>query len=260
MLLLTPERGAIAQFPARVETGVEQVARHDVGQRLEHGVLDAGVLDLEVGDQPLDALPLEAEVAAGRAAAADDRQLPLLRVQPRLGLVYIDKRANDDVLAVVGDQPRRHRLQRTGEEQVQKKRLDKVVGMVAEGNLGGADLAGNAVQHPSPQPGTQRTGRGVGLEDVVHQLADLRVLDAVLPAARLAGSGDDVVLEVLVAGVDVDGDEGKGDGRPLPQFIEDLEERPAVLAARQADHDAVAILDEIEVVDRPGRFLCDLCL
>ena len=48
--------------------------RHDVAERLQHRLLDAGMLALQVEDQPLDPLPLKAEIAAGRAAAADDRQ------------------------------------------------------------------------------------------------------------------------------------------------------------------------------------------
>ena len=164
---------------------------------------------LEIDDQPLDALALQAQVAAGRAAAADDRQPDFLAVQPRLVLADVHERPNDDVLAVVGHQPRRHRLERAGEEQVQEQRLDEVVEMMAEGDLRGADLGRDAVQHAAAQPRAQRARRGVGLEDVVHDLADRGVLDAVLPAALLAGLRDDAVLEVLVARVDVDRDRAR---------------------------------------------------
>ena len=74
--------------------------------------------------------------------------------------------------------------------------------------------------------------------------ADGGALDVVLPAARGAGLVDEVVPEVLVAGVDGDRDEAERDRRALPQHVENLHQRPAVLAARQADHDAVAVLDE----------------
>ena len=40
--------------------------------------LTLGMLELELHDQPLDALALQAQVAAGRTAAADDRQLAFL--------------------------------------------------------------------------------------------------------------------------------------------------------------------------------------
>jgi hypothetical protein len=144
--------------------------------------------------------------------------------------------------------------ERPGEEQVEEQRLDEVVEVVAQRDLGGADLAGDAVEHAAAQPGTQRAGRGVGLEDVVHLLADRRVLDPVLPAPFLAGARDDVVLEVLVAGVHVDGHEREPDWRALAEDVEHLQQRPAVLAARQADHDAVAVFDHRVVGNRLGRF------
>ena len=81
--VLEPERDAVAQLAARIQARVEEVPRHDVAERLQHRLLDARVFLLEIEDQPLDALPLQAEVAARRAAAADDRQLALLRVYSR---------------------------------------------------------------------------------------------------------------------------------------------------------------------------------
>ena len=98
-------------------------------------------------------------------------------------------------------------------------------------------------------------GRGVGVEDVLDHLADAGVLDAVLPAAGFAGAGDHVVLVVLVAGVDVDGDQREPDRRALAQHVEDLQQRPAVLAARQTDHHAVAVFEHVVVDDRLGRLL-----
>ena len=56
-----------------------------LAERLEHRGLDVGMLALELHDQALDALALQAQVAAGRAAAADDRQIVLPRVGARLG-------------------------------------------------------------------------------------------------------------------------------------------------------------------------------
>src|SRR5207248_2342505 len=64
-----------AEIGGRVQPRVEQMARRDVGERLQHRLLDAGMLALELGEEPLGALPLQAEVAARRAATADNRQL-----------------------------------------------------------------------------------------------------------------------------------------------------------------------------------------
>ena len=127
----------------RIQAGVEQMPRRDVAQRLEHRLLDARMLDLEIHQQPLDPLALKAEIAAGRTAAADDRQLRFLGVRPRLVLADIDQRTNHHMRAVVGHQLGRHRLERAGEEEVQQQRLDEVVGVVAERDLGRADLLGD---------------------------------------------------------------------------------------------------------------------
>ena len=67
----------VAQFRQRVQPPVEQVPAGDVAERAHHRVLDLRVLDLELRDEPLDALALQAQIAAGRTAAADDRQLAL---------------------------------------------------------------------------------------------------------------------------------------------------------------------------------------
>src|SRR5258705_13619392 len=160
-----PQCRAVAQLAARIEPHIEEVPRHDVAERLQHRLLDARMFLLEVENQPLDALPLEAEIAAGGTAAADDRQFALLRVHARFGLLDVHERPDNDVLAVVGHEPRRHRLERAREEQVQQQRLDEVVEMMAERDLGRADLRGDSVEHPAAQPRAERARRGVRLED-----------------------------------------------------------------------------------------------
>src|SRR6187431_1928724 len=95
-------------------------------------------------------------------------------------------------------------------------------------DLGRADLGGNPIQHSASETRTQRTGSRVRFEDVVHDLADRGVLDAILPTSFLAGLCNEIVLELLVAGIDIDGDERKVDWGPAPQLIERLQKRPAV--------------------------------
>jgi hypothetical protein len=70
---------------------------------------------------------------------------------------------------------------------------------------------------------------------------------------RLAqAAGHEIVPEVRVAGVDVDRDQREIDRRALAQDVEDLDQRPAVLAAGQSDHDAIAVFDQRMVDDRLG--------
>src|SRR5688572_9888084 len=96
-----PERSAVPKLAARVEPRVEEVARHDVAERLEHRLLDARMLAFEVENEPLHALPLQAQIAAGRTAAADDGQPDFLAVETRLVLTHVDEGPNDNVLAIV---------------------------------------------------------------------------------------------------------------------------------------------------------------
>ena len=88
-------------------------------------------------------------------------------------------------------------------------------------------------------------------------LADAGVLDAVVPAARLARARDEIVFVFLVAGVDVDRDRRESHRRTLAQNVEDLKQGPAVLSAGETDHDSVAIFDHAEVDDRLRGSLCD---
>ena len=90
-------------------------------------------------------------------------------------------------------------------------------------------------------------------------LADPGVHDSVLPAALLAGARNQVVPVPVVAGVHRDGDERERDRRALAEDVEDVDQRPAVLAARQPDHHAVAILDQVVVGDRLGDLLGQAC-
>src|SRR5687767_1228628 len=107
-LVFELEGDAVAQLAARIQAGVEEVSRHDIAESLEHGLLHTGMFALEVENQPLDALALQAQIAARRAAAADDWQLALLGVQPRLVFTDVDQWADDDVFAAVRDESRRH--------------------------------------------------------------------------------------------------------------------------------------------------------
>ena len=127
----------------------------------------------------------------------------------------------------------------------------EVVGMVAEGDLGRAGFSGHPIEDAPTQPRAQRARRRAVVEDVVDGLADVGVLDPKFPAARLAGAGDQLVLVFLVAGIDVDRDQREPDRRPLTQDVERLQQRPAVFAAREPDHDAIALASRLF---RPARW------
>ena len=62
------------------------------------------------------------------------------------------------------------------------------------------------------------------------------------------------MTEPLVAGVDTDCDQRKLDWRSPTEHVEDVQQRPAVLASGQADHHPVAVLDQRVLGDRFGDF------
>ena len=108
--------------------------------------------------------------------------------------------------------------------------------------------------------GATRDGASVHYgQDVVDNLVDRGALDSVLPAVRLARPGDHLVLVVLVAGIDGDGDEREAERRAPAQDVQHLQERPAVLATGQADHHPISRFDHLVLDDRPRRLLREAC-
>ena len=165
------------------------------------------MLALELDEEPLRTLPLEAQIAACRATAADDRQPGFFRVRARFVFANVDERSNHDVCSIVGHELRGHRFQCAGEKQIEEQRLDEIVGVMAERDLVRAHLFRNPIEDAAPQPRAQGARCRVGVEQIVHHFADGRVLDAVLPSAIATGRGEELVLVFLVARIDVHRDE-----------------------------------------------------
>ncbi|MNH20384.1 hypothetical protein D3C79_801500 [compost metagenome] len=121
--------------------------------------------------------------------------------------------------------------------------------MVPQGHLGRADFVGEGVQGATAQARAQRAG-GLALGD---QLLDHRVgvlLDDVVLDAQLFQVGRQHMLgEARLLLVHVHRDDLELDRCHLLQVQQNVEHGVAVLAARQADHDLVAILDHVEVGD-----------
>src|SRR4029079_14924731 len=67
--------------------------------------------------------------------ARNDRELAAARVSRDVALRAVRERTDDDVLAVITLELRRHRLQARAEEYVQEQRLHDVVAVMAERDL-----------------------------------------------------------------------------------------------------------------------------
>ena len=225
------------------------MARPHVAERGEHAFTRAGRSGLEIGEETRDRLALEAVLRPAQIAG-EDRELEQLGVARDLVLGAEEERTDDDVLPVVGAELRGHRLQLTGEHEVQHQRRDRVVAVVSERDLGAAELFGEAIEDAAAEARAERAERLSGGDllgdDRVGVLADHPEVVSVRrhvrgqPLARVAG----------VALIDVHRDDLEAHGRALREVDEEVMERVAVLAAGDRAEDAIALRDQIEIVDR----------
>ena len=167
-----------------------------------------------------------------------------------VGLGHVGQRADHDVAAVVADQLGRHALQPAAEEHVHEQRLQHVVAVVAERDLGRAQLAGHAVQDAAAQPRAQAAHRLALGDQALDDRVGVLLLDVEGHAARAQVLGQHVLGKAGLLLVEVDGDDVERHRRALAQVEQDVEQRVAVLAARHADHHLVAGFDHVEVDDR----------
>src|SRR5450755_5008397 len=83
--------------------------------------------------------------------ARDDGKRHRLGKAGEVALAHVRERAYDHVLAVVGDELRRHRLQLGGEKKIEKECRQYVVAVMTERDLGRAELARHAIQDATAQ-------------------------------------------------------------------------------------------------------------
>jgi hypothetical protein len=200
------------------------------------------VLLLPLAQHRADLLALQVLLAAAQGAR-DDGELPVRGPAHQVLLGHEGQRPDHHVLAVVADQLGRHALELAAEEHVEEERLQHVVAVVAQRDLGGAQLVGHAVQDAAAQPRAQAAHRLALGDLVLDDRVGVLVLDVERHAQRLQVGGQHVVGEAGLLLVEVDRDQLEVDGRALLQLEQDVQQAVAVLAARQADHHAVAFLD-----------------
>ena len=124
--------------------------------------------------------------------------------------------------------------------------------MVAQRDLGAAQLFGHAVQDAAPQPRAQRAhGLAFGNDALDDAVGVLRLdVKGHAHAAQVLGQHMGRKARLLL--VEVDGHQLKAHRRALLQLEQDVEHGIAVLATRDADHDLVALADHLVVDDGPA--------
>ena len=92
------------------------------------------------------------EVFLRRTDAASNHGQPELgREGGQVAFVAVDQRTDDQIASVVRPQFGRHCLDLSRVEQVEQQRLEQVVTMMSQGQLGGPEVDGHVVQYASTQ-------------------------------------------------------------------------------------------------------------
>ena len=182
--------------------------------------------------------------------AGDDRELSRARITLDISLGHISERADHDVPAILRLEFRRHGLEATSEEKIQEHRLDDVVAMVTECDLGHAILGRPAIERPATQARAQSAHRlafgyypldyriGVLLDDVKRHTESLQILRQHL------------FRKTRLLLVKIDGNELEAHWRTALQRKQDIKQRVGILATRETDHDFVALGDHGVILDR----------
>ena len=217
-------------------------------QGAEHDLDATGALALPLLQHLLDHLALQVLLRTAQVAGDDGKFLELA-VGLDIGLGTIGQRADHHVAAIVGEQLGRHGLERAAVEHVEEEGFQNVVAVVPQRHLGRTDLVGVGVQGATTQARAQRAG-GLALGDLLfHHRVGVLLDDVVLHTNGFQIGRQHMLGETGLLLIHVHRDDLELDRRHLLQVQQHVEHGVAVLAAGQADHHLVAILDHVEVGD-----------
>ena len=115
-------------------------------------VLDAPwLIPVPLVEHILDHLALQVLLGAAQVAG-DDREILEVGELDDVLLAAVSERTDNNIAVIVAAQLGRHGLHLAAKEHVQKQGLDDVIAVVAQGDLGGADLFGKAIEATATQP------------------------------------------------------------------------------------------------------------
>src|SRR5690625_1184017 len=153
--------GKVEQF------GIGQLGWLYVANGRENGFQPSRMLPVPALQHFLDDLPLQVVLGTAQVAGNDGKLLQD-GVAGQICFTAIGHGTDHNVALVATQQLRRHGLELAAIEHVEKQGFDNVVAMVAERNLGGADLFGEPVERAATQPRAQ-TAVGAPFR---HQVGD----------------------------------------------------------------------------------------
>jgi hypothetical protein len=132
--------------------------------------------------------------------------------------------------------------------------------MMAERNLVRTEFVGDPIQYAAPQSRTQSAHRLAGLEYALDDRIGVFLDDPVFDADRLEICRQDLDRKTGLLLVEIDGHEIEFDWRAPLEAQQHIEQRERVLAAGNAHHDAVAVLDHPVVGNRAADLASELRL
>src|SRR6187549_2141190 len=145
--------------PREIESPrIGQMSVFHVPERGENGFGASRLLPLPLGQHALDLFSLGVVLGSAELAGNDwELACTSVTLDQRLGDVC--QRADDNVAAIVRLELGRHGLESAAMKQVQEQRLDDVVAVMAQRDLGNAVFRRVAVQRAAAQPRTQLAHR-----------------------------------------------------------------------------------------------------
>ena len=241
------------------QAGVGQLRGGDVLDRGKDALHPARVLLVPAPQHVLHRLALQVLLGAAQVAG-NNRILLVAREFDDVLFPAVGQRADHHVTVVVAAQLGRHGFHLAAEKHVQEQGFHDVVTVVAEGDLVGADLLGEAVQAAAPQARAQAAGgfplRHLLLDDGIGVLFQ----DVVVHPFFFQVFGQHMLREAGLLLVQVHRHQLEIHRRGVLQIAQNLQHGVGILAAGQAHHHLVAVLDHVEVGDRPAGLAAQLLL
>ena len=234
----------------------EDLIQAHVFHRAEDVPFDIRIRFLQLLDQLLRLETLRAGLTVGMAGRAGLGEVAgaLDEVQAVVVAPVLDFRLADEIeradqlhaREVRGVELRHHRLVLAGVEHAHEDGLDDVVEVVAECDLVAAEALGFLIEVATAHAGADIAR---GLRDVVDGVEDVRFEDRERDAEEIRVSLDDLAVCLIVARVHAQEHELERDLVMALQFLEELRHEHRVLAAGDADRDAITRLDELIIAD-----------
>ena len=119
---------------------------HDILQTAKHGLDTTGKFLVPVLQHVTHDGPLQIRLRATQVAR-NDGKFALFGVFHDVLFAHVGERANDDMIAIVRNEFRWHRLQLAAVKHVQEKRAENVLAMMAERDFRAAQLFRGAIQN-----------------------------------------------------------------------------------------------------------------